>query len=268
MKIGLIAGGGQFPILFSEKARKNGYHVVAAAFKAETDTLLSDHVDELKWFYLGQLSKLIRYFRQHEVSRAVLLGSIRKTNIFTNIRPDLKALAFIAKNKKNHDDSILTAFADMLGKEGIEILPSTFLLPELISPEGCWTKRKPNKAENEDITEGWRIAKEIGKLDIGQCLVISNGTVLAVEAVEGTDATILRGGQISSKKGCVVIKLSKPNQDLRFDLPSSGLQTIQVMKEAGANCLVLEAGKSLAFDREEMIAFADKHNIAILARNY
>jgi UDP-2,3-diacylglucosamine hydrolase len=267
MKIGLIAGGGQFPILFSQKARKNGYHIVAAAFKAEAEPLLSDYVDELKWLYLGQLSKLIRYFRQNEVSKAVMLGTIQKTNIFTNIRPDLKALAFIAKNKKNHDDSILTAFADFLGKEGIEILPSTFLLPELISPDGCWTKRKPNKAENEDIVEGWRIAKEIGKLDIGQCLVSSNGTILAIEAVEGTDATILRGGQLSGNKGCVVIKLAKPYQDLRFDVPSSGLQTIKTMKQAGATCLVLESGKTLAFDREEMIAFADKHDIAIVARS-
>ena len=267
MKIGLIAGGGQFPILFSGKAHQSGYQIIAAAFKGEADPVLASHVDELQWLYLGQLGKLIRYFRQNQVSKAVMLGTIGKTNIFKNIRPDFKALAFIAKRKKNHDDSILSAFADLLAREGIEILPSTFLLPELISPAGCWTKRKANRAETQDIEEGWRIAKEIGQLDIGQCIVISNGTILAVEAVEGTDAAILRGGHLSYNKGCVVVKLCKPYQDLRFDLPSSGLQTIKTMKEAGATCLVLEAGKSLSFDREEMIEFADKNNIVILAKN-
>ncbi len=265
MKIGLIAGGGQFPILFSKKALAKGYTVFAAGFSSDTDPTLSDYVEELKWLYIGQVSKLIRYFKQQGISQAVMLGTIKKTNIFKDIRPDFKALTFIATTTRTHDDSILTSFADLLLKEGIEILPSTFLLPELICPRGCWTKRKPNKAEQKDIFEGWRLAKEIGKLDIGQCLVISNGTVLAIEAIEGTDAAIKRGGLLSQNNGCIVIKLSKPSQDLRFDLPSSGSQTIMTMHEARAGILVLEAGKSISFDREEMISLADRYNISILA---
>jgi DUF1009 family protein len=264
MRIGLIAGGGQFPILFSKNAAQKGYKVFAVGFNTETDKTLTNHVEQLKWIYLGQVSKLIKYFKQNNITQAVMLGSIQKTSIFKDIRPDFKALSFIAKTVKTHDDSILTAFADLLLKDGIKIMPSTFLLPELISPKGCWTKRKPDKAQKNDILQGWKLAKEIGRLDIGQCIVISNGTVLAVEAIDGTDSTIKRGGILSHNNGAVVVKLSKPAQDLRFDLPSSGLQTIETMHKAGVNVLVLEAGKSISFDRKEMISQADKYNISIL----
>lgn len=264
MRIGLIAGGGQFPILFSKKAAKKGYQVFAVGFTSETDPELEDLVEELNWLYLGQVSKLIKYFRHHHIREAVLLGSIEKTSIFKDIRPDFKALSFIAKTARTHDDSILTSFADLLLKEGVKILPSTFLLPELISPRGCWTKRKPDKAEKKDISQGWTLAKKIGALDIGQCIVISNGTILAVEAIDGTDATIRRGGLLSHGNGAVVVKLSKPSQDLRFDLPSSGSQTIEIMHESGARVLVLEAGKSISFDREQMISLADRYGISIL----
>ena len=264
MKIGLIAGGGQFPILFSKKALKKGYKVFAIGFNSETDKNLADHVEDLKWIYLGQVSKLIKYFKQHHISDAVMLGSIKKTNIFKDIRPDFKALSFIAQTSRTHDNSVLTSFADLLLKEGIKISSSTFLLPELISPRGCWTKRKPDKTEKKDILQGWKIAKEIGNLDIGQCIVISNGTILAVEAIEGTDAAIKRGGLLSHQNGAIVVKLSKPSQDLRFDLPSTGCQTIESMHESGASVLALEAEKSIAFDREEMITLANKYNISII----
>jgi len=264
-KIGLIAGGGQFPRLFAQKASYNGYEVIGAGFRSETDPFLADQMAEFKWLYLGQINKLIKYFKKNGVSRAVMLGSVEKANIFKDIRPDLKALAFIARTARTHDDSILTSFADLMAKEGIEMMPSTFLLPELISPAGCWTRRKPDKAEKKDMVQGWLLAKEIGRLDIGQCLVISNGTVLAVEAIDGTDATILRGGRLSRGNGAVVVKLSKPSQDLRFDLPSSGCTTIETMQKAGASVLVLEAGKSLSFDREEMITLADTYKISIIA---
>ena len=264
MRIGLIAGGGQFPVLFSTKAAKKGYKVFTIGFNSETDKILEDYVEELKWIYLGQVSKLIKYFKQHRITQAVMLGTIKKTNIFKDIRPDFKALSFIAKTAGTHDDSVLTSFANLLSKEGIKILPSTFLLPELVSPKGCWTKRKPDRAEKKDIASGWKIAKEIGKLDIGQCIIISNGTVLAVEAIDGTDATIIRGGLLSHNNGAVVVKLSKPSQDLRFDLPSTGCRTIETMHKAGAKVLALEADKSIAFDRQEMITLADKHNISII----
>ena len=263
--IGLIAGGGQFPLLFTQKARANGYKVIGVGFRSETDPGLAQLTHRFEWLYLGQLTKLIRYFKSHGVTRALLMGSISKANIFKDIRPDLKALAFIAKTAGTHDDNVLSSFADLLEKHGITLVPSTFLLPELISPQGCWTKRKPDKAEKKDIQQGWKLAKAFGRLDIGQCLVISNGTVLAVEAIDGTDATIERGGRLSRGNGATVVKLSKPNQDLRFDLPSSGCTTIETMHRAGATVLVLEAGKSLSFDREKMIALADQYKICITA---
>lgn len=263
--IGLIAGGGQFPLLFAQKARQKGFSVITAGFHSETDPGLERQVDHFKWLYLGQVNKLVKHFKQYGVCRAVMLGSISKVNIFKDIRPDFKALAFIARTAGTHDDSILSSFADLMAKEGIELLPSTFLLPQLISPKGCWTRRKPDKAEKKDIHQGWHLAKAVGKLDIGQCLVISNGTVLAVEAIDGTDATILRGGELSQGNGAVVVKLCKPSQDLRFDLPSSGCTTIETMHKAGATVLALEAGKSISFDRKEMIGLANRYNICIVA---
>lgn len=267
MKIGLIAGGGQFPLLFAKKAAQKNITVVAAGFFSETDPVLAEYVNAFQWLYLGQISKLVKYFKRHDILQAVMLGSIKKTTIFKDIRPDFKALAFIAKTGYSHDNTVLGAFADLMKKEGIEIKPSTFLLPELISPPGCWTRRSLDKAEKKDAFQGWRLAKAIGELDIGQCVVISNGTVLAVEAIEGTDAAIMRGGNLARGNGAVVVKLSKPQQDMRFDLPSSGADTIQTMVSAGATVLVLEAGRSLAFDRQQMIDLADHHNIAILALN-
>jgi hypothetical protein len=263
--IGLIAGGGQFPLLFTQKARKHGYQVIGAGFRSETDPQLAELTHRFEWLYLGQLSKLIRYFKSHGVTRALLMGSISKANIFKNIRPDFKALAFIAKTAGTHDDNILSSFADFLEKQGITLVPSTFLLPELISPKGCWTKRKPDRGEKKDIQQGWKLAKAVGRLDIGQCLVISNGTVLAVEAIDGTDDTIERGGRLSRGNGATVVKLSKPHQDLRFDLPASGCTTIETMHRSGVNVLVLEAEKSISFDREKMIALANKYNICITA---
>ncbi len=265
MKIGLIAGGGQFPHLFAKKAAQKGITLVAAGFVSETDPSLAQEVSEFQWLYLGQVSRLVKYFKRHGVDEAVMLGTIQKTSIFKDIRPDFKALAFILKTGKSHDDSILTRFADLMKTQGIDIRPSTFLLPELVSPAGCWTQRSLDPAETQDAYQGWRLAKAVGKLDIGQCIVISNGTVLAVEAIDGTDATIGRGGKLSQGNGCVVIKLSKPRQDLRFDLPATGCDTLRTMAASGATALVLEAGKSLSFDRERMIELADTHNIAIVA---
>lgn len=264
MKIGLIAGGGQFPLLFAKKAKQKGYEVHATAYINEASIDLADHVDTIEWMHLGQVGRLLKCFKSQGVDQAVMLGSVKKTRIFTDIKPDLKALAFIARMGHTHDDSILRAFADLLENEGITIKPSTFLLPELISPKGCWTKKRPGKAEKKDIETGWRIAREIGRLDIGQAVVIGNGTVLAVEAADGTDATIRRGGLLG-KGGSVLVKLCKPGQDQRFDLPSTGVETIQAMFQSGVSVLALEAGKSLSFDREKMIDLANELKIAIVA---
>ncbi len=262
MNIGLIAGGGFFPELFLRKALKNGYDVYVAAYLNEADKSLENLTESIEWLRLGQINRLLKFFKKNSITEAVMLGTIKKTRIFSDVRPDLKALSFFSKIKQTHDDSILSSFASLLEKEGIKIKPSTFLLPELINKKGCWTKRKPSKSEAQDIVTGWPLAKEIGRFDIGQCIVISNGSILAVEAIDGTDATILRGGSLADKD-TVVVKISKPNQDLRFDLPCTGCDTIETMHKVGASVLVLEAQKSISFERESMIRLADKYKICI-----
>jgi DUF1009 family protein len=263
--IGLIAGGGQFPLMISEAARKRGLRVVAVAHLGETDQSLADQVDEIVWIKLGQLGHLLKAFRQNGVNKALMAGSINKRRIFDDIRPDLKGLSLISKLAVFHDDDILGALARELEKEGIEIVSSVTHLPELLAPPECFTKRKPGKSEKEDIDFGWEVAKELGRLDIGQCVVVRNKTVLALEAIDGTDETILRGGRIAKEKA-VVVKVSKPQQDLRFDVPSVGLDTVKVMSQVGASVLAIEAGKTLMFDKPEMISHADKTGISIIAR--
>lgn len=266
MRVGLISGSGQFPLLFSRKAKARGYRVYAVAHIKETNPELENLVDGIKWLHLGQVGKLIRFFKKNNVNQAVMMGAIEKTRMFRDIKPDLKILSLIGALKNSQDDRMLRACADVLEKEGIEILASTFLLPELLAPEGCWTKRKPTKTEEQHIEFGWQMAKEIGRLDIGQCIVVGDGSVLAVEAVDGTDATIRRGGKLGNG-GAVVVKVSKPNQDLRFDMPAIGAQTIQTMSEVGAKVLTVEAGKAVVFDREEMVNLADRMGVTIVARN-
>lgn len=264
MKIGLIAGSGQFPVIFAKNARKKGYCVYTAAYRGEADITLCDHVDHLEWFHLGQVKRLIRYFHQNGVSTTVMMGGIQKTRLFTDVKPDIKAIALIAKMKNTHDDGILRAFAGVLEKEGITVQSSTFLLPELLAPEGLWTQRKLSKAEKKDVELGWKVAKEIGRLDIGQCVVVGGGSILAVEAVDGTDATIKRGGQLGHGEA-VVVKVCKPNQDTRFDIPAIGLQTIETMNLSGARVLAVEAGKAVVFNRTELTESADQYGIAIIA---
>jgi len=264
MRIGLIAGGGQFPLLFSKKARAKGYSVFAVAHIRETDPALGSLVDGIQWLHLGQLGKLIRFLKKNDVNQAVMLGTIRKSRMFRDIRPDLKVLSIIGALKDSHDDRVLRACADALKKEGIEVLASTCLLPEILAREGCWTQRKPTKYEAQQIEFGWKMAKEIGRLDIGQCIVVGDGSVLAVEAVDGTDETIRRGGRLANGRA-VVVKVCKPNQDLRFDVPAIGKETIQTMSEVGATVLIVEAGKAVVFDRKEMVDLADRNGIAIVA---
>ena len=264
MKIGLIAGSGQFPIIFSKAAKSKDYSVFAAAYINEADPGLEEYVESIKWIHLGQLNRLIKFFKANKVTRAVIIGAIKKTRMFLDVRPDIKAISLIARLRHTHDDTILTAFAGMLEKEGIQILPSTFLLPDLLAKEGCWTRSKPTKAEKKDVELGWNLAKGIGKFDIGQCVVVGGGSVLAVEAVDGTDATIKRGGTLGNGSA-VVVKVCKPDQDTRFDVPAIGADTILNMHKAKARVLAIEAGKTLVFDKEEMISLADKYKIAIVA---
>jgi DUF1009 family protein len=262
-KIGIIAGGGQFPLLFAKAVHSQGLKVYAAAHQGETDEALVDHVERLQWVKLGQLGKIISFFKQEGVKKTVFIGSITKTNIFRDVRPDLKGLGLWNKINIKQDDAILRAVADRLEKDGIEVVASTGYVPELLFPKGILTKKKPTKDQMVDIVYGWGIAHSLGNLDIGQCVVVRNQTVLAVEAIEGTDATILRGGTLGKEKA-VVVKLRKPKQDLRFDLPAIGMKTIDSMKEVKASVLAVEAEYALFFDRDAVIQAADNAGIVIV----
>lgn len=262
--LGLIAGGGQFPLIAADAARARGLHVVAVAHVGETDPALSEKVDEIAWIKLGQLGHLIKTLRKRGVQKALLAGTIRKRKMFENVRPDLKGLAVMSRLAVFHDDDILRAVAGELAKEGIEIVSSILYLPELVASPGCLTRRKPTSLEKEDIDFGWKIAKALGRLDIGQCVVVRKKTVLALEAIEGTDETILRGGSLGKEK-VVVVKVSKPNQDLRFDVPSVGLDTVRIMARVKASVLAVEAEKTLIFDKKQMIRDADEFGISIVA---
>lgn len=264
-RIGLLAGGRQFPLLLARSAGKRGIPVYAVAHEGETDPALGDLADEIIWVKFGQAQRIFDFFHQHGVTDICMAGSINKENIWQNAAPDERALAVASRLENWNDDLALRVLSEEFESEGLHIRPSTLLAPDLFAPEGVLTRRQPSEEEERDAEFGWRIAKEIGRLDIGQSVVIRNRVVLAVEAIDGTDATIRRGGTLG-KENTVVVKVVKPDQDLRFDLPSIGLETISTMSEVKASALVIEAGKTLMFDREAMIESADRAGITIWSR--
>lgn len=261
--IGLIAGGGQFPLLFAEAARAQGRRVVAIAHVNETSTELEEKADTTYWVKLGQLGKIINYFRREGIDETVFAGTITKTRIFHDVLPDFKALTLWNKIDTRLDDAILRAVATALEEEGIRVLASTCYLAHLLFPQGILTRKKPSVKQMEDIRFGWTIAREVGKLDIGQCVVVRDRTVLAVEAIEGTDAAIRRGGELAGS-GAVVVKLKKPGQDFRFDLPATGSKTIETLAAVKGAVLAVEAGQSLIFDMEAMLRAADRAGLVVI----
>lgn len=262
-RVGLIAGSGQFPLLFAHAARQSGVEVVAVGFEGETDPVLAKYVDEFHLLKLGQLNRLIKAFKKGDISHAAMAGAINKTKLYSRIRPDWRAVKLLNKLRNKKDDFLLRALAEELESEGIRIEPSTLFLPSLLAPEGILTRRKPNNREEADIRFGWELAKAVGHLDIGQCLVVKDRAVLAVEGIDGTDATIIRGGRLCGG-GAVVVKVSKPIQDLRFDVPAVGYDTIETMKRVGARVLAVEAEKTLVFDLDKMIDAADAASMTFL----
>lgn len=261
--IGLIAGGGQFPLLFAEAARARGRRVVAIAHVNETAPEIEEQADVVYWVKLGQLGKIIKHFRLEAVTETVFAGTITKTRIFHDILPDLKGLSLWNKIDSRLDDSILRAVAASLEEEGIGVLASTCYLDHLFFPQGVLTRKKPSSAQMEDIRFGWKVAREVGRLDIGQCVVVRDRSVLAVEAIEGTDAAIRRGGELAGS-GAVVVKLKKPDQDFRFDLPATGPKTIDTLASVKGAVLAVEAGQSLLFDRAAMVAAADRAGLVVV----
>jgi len=264
-KIGLIAGSGKFPLLVADSARKRGLKVIAVAHRGETMQELAGEVNDITWIGVGQFGHLLSAFKSKGVSHVLMAGGITKANMFSNVRPDPKGLEIMEKLLVFHDDDILRAVAGELEKEGITVVSSATYLPELLAPSGCLTRRGPSKAETEDVEFGWMVGKELGRLDIGHCVVVRAKTVLAVEAIEGTDKTILRGGELA-KENAVVVKVCKPDQDLRFDLPVVGVNTIKAMSTVHASVLAIEAGKTLIFDKEKMIRLANDKDIAVVCR--
>ncbi|MGC8720053.1 MAG: UDP-2,3-diacylglucosamine diphosphatase LpxI domain-containing protein [Thermodesulforhabdaceae bacterium] len=261
--IGLIAGGGQFPIVFSDAAKECGFSVIAIGIDGDTSPVLSEHVDRFFWVKLGEAGKIIDILKTHNVHRVVFAGYVDKKRIYSRIKLDWRGARLAMRLLSKNDDALLRAFAEELEKEGITVEPSTLFLKSLLAPEGVLSRRVPGQREIRDIEFGWKLAKAIGSMDVGQCVVVKHQAVLAVEAIDGTDATILRGGQLCGN-GAVVVKVSKPNQDLRFDVPAVGLDTIESMKKVGATVLAVEAGKTLMFDREAMIEEANKAGISVV----
>lgn len=262
-KIGIIAGGGQFPLLFIEAARKAGRKVLVIAHKGETSREVADAADDVCWVKLGQLGKVVSWFKKQGVAETVFLGTITKTKIFRDVLPDLKGLSLWNKIDAKQDDAILRAVARALEEEGIAVRESTMYLQHLLFPEGILTRKKLSKSQKADVEFGWKHARAIGALDIGQCVVVRDCTVLAVEAIEGTDATIRRGGELGREKA-VVVKVKKPGQDFRFDLPATGVKTIDSLSSVSGAVLAVEAGQALLFDREETVRAADSAGIVIV----
>ncbi|WP_319759218.1 UDP-2,3-diacylglucosamine diphosphatase LpxI domain-containing protein [Maridesulfovibrio sp.] len=260
--IGLIAGGGQFPLLVAKGAAAQGNRVVAVFFKGHSNFEVQDFVDSSVELKLGQLNKLISFFKKNGVGKVVMAGTINKPKAL-DIRPDFRAAKLLFKLATKGDDVLLRTIAAEFESEGMQVVGPHEYAPDLLTPAGFLTKRKPNDTERSDLVFGWKIARELGRMDIGQCVVVREGIVAAVEAIEGTDAAVKRGCELGGK-GCCIVKVFKPGQEKRVDMPSIGLKTVQGMKDLGACCLGVEAGKSLFFDLDESVKFAEKHGITIV----
>jgi DUF1009 family protein len=275
LKLGLIAGNGRFPFLVLDAARAQGYDVVVAAIKEETFPEIESHgAKSVHWLSLGELSKLIETFQREGVTRAVMAGQVKHKQIFSSIRPDWRLAKLLLSLTTRNTDSLLGAVAKVLADEGITLENSTVLLEPLLAKSGVLTKRAPTETEKKNIEYGREVARGLAQYDIGQTVVIAESACVAVEAMEGTDATIERAGQIMAsldpghsilERALTVVKIAKPNQDMRFDVPVVGVKTIHVMQSAGATCLAIDAGKCLLIDGDAVVQAADEAGIAIVA---
>lgn len=262
-RIGLVAGNGYFPILFAESARRHHVEVVAVAHRGETSDGIVDVVSAVTWVDPGELEKLITALKTGGVCQAVMVGGIQKHRLFQNMSPDARALAVLQRVGTFKDDAVLRGVAEELESEGIEVVPPTVFLAEVLAHNDVYTRRRPNPAEWRDVRYGYRVAKEIGRWDIGQCVVVRGEAVLAVEGIEGTDQTIRRAGALANGE-VVVVKVCKPTQDLRFDLPAVGLGTVRSLVEAHGSVLAVEAERTVMLERAEMVAAADAAGVAIV----
>jgi DUF1009 family protein len=264
--LGLLAGNGRFPFLVAQEARKNGRRVVAVAFVEEADPSLEGLVDSIYWIHVGQMGKWIKTFRSEGVEEVVMAGLVRHSNMYADIkkfRLDVRALKMFWNLKDRKADTILGAIGDELAKDGLTLIPSIKYLTHCLAPKGILTKRKPTGDESADIIFGYKIAKAMAGQDIGQTVCVKNKAVIAVEAMEGTDQCIRRAGTMS-RGNFVVMKVAKPKQDLRFDVPVIGLNTIETFQEAGGGVLAIEANKTLVLDQEKLVEWANAEKICIV----
>lgn len=267
MKYGLIAGNGRFPFLVLEGARDSGVAMTVAAISEETDPRLQSLAEKIEWISVGHLGKLIKYFRREGVTHAVMAGQVKHVQIFKlNALPDLRMARMLARLKRRNTDALLSAVADELASEGITLIDSTTFLQPMLAREGILTQRAPNKHELADIEYGLQVATELARLDLGQTIVVKDQAVVALEAMEGTDATIRRASELVRGRPLTVIKTAKPNQDMRFDVPVIGLQTMETLKACHVTAMSLTADKTLIFDRAEALMIASQEKIAIVGR--
>jgi len=275
-RLGLIAGNGSFPLLLLDAACAQGTQVVVAAIKEETSPQIENRgAESVHWLSLGELGKLIDTFKKAGVSTAVMAGQVKHKQIFSSIRPDWRLAKVLFSLGTRNTDSLIGAVAKVLEDEGIHLISSTSYLEPLLARTGVLTRRQPTEAEQKNIAYGRQVARHLAQYDIGQTVVIAEAACVAVEAMEGTDATILRAGEIMKSAGdsadgafsreLTVVKVAKPNQDMRFDVPVIGLKTLETMQHAGATCLAVDAGKCLFLDGNKMIEAADRAGIAITA---
>ena len=260
--IGIVAGAGDFPLLAARGVHAQGRKVVMCGFVGHTDPALAKEADAFAMLHLGQLNKLIVFMKTNGVHELCFAGAISKPKAL-DLRPDLRAMKLLFSLRGKGDDAILRALAEDLEREGLRVIQASALVPELCAAQGVLSSRRPTDEEWADIRFGWPIAQTMGKLDIGQALVVRSGIVVAVEALEGTDAIIERGGQLGGK-GCTLIKIFKPGQDERLDQPAIGSRTLEIMARHGYVCLAYQAGKTLFFEQEQALSIANKANITIV----
>lgn len=261
--IGLIAGGKQFPLLVARGVKEHGHRLVAVGFTGHSNMEVAQFADEWRELKLGKLGKLIRFFKDQGVERIVMAGTINKPRAMDVGLLDMRAMKLVFSLGGKGDSSILGALAGEFEREGMPVSPAHELVPELLTPKGVLTSRTPTEREWDDLRMGWKLAKQLGRMDIGQCLVLREGIVAAVEALEGTDNAIERGCSLGGE-GCVAVKVFKPGQQERIDLPSAGTDTVMRLASGKGACIGLEAGRSLFFDQDEAVRIADENGICIV----
>jgi DUF1009 family protein len=274
-KIGLIAGWGRYPIVVAQALADQGAEVYALGIKDHADPAIAHHCRQYDWIGLGQIGKVIRYFRRHGVREATMAGKVHKVRLFQRCvwlhhLPDWQGILtyyphFASRRKTLQDDSLLGTIVARFGRAGITMRPATDFVPELLVKLACLTHRRPTAAEQQDVDFGWRLAKEMGRLDVGQSVAVKGRSPLAVEAIEGTDECVRRAGSLCKAGGFTLVKVAKPQQDMRFDVPTIGLGTLETLAAAGGSVLAVEAGRTIIVDQPQVIEFANRHNLAIVA---